>query len=346
MKSIAVLLFAIHSASTQPQVARDLSNQGLEAYDRHDYATAERLDRSAIAQWQALGADYAPHLGVTRMNLGLALSMQGRRTEALNEFQQSVALLRGALGVHKIQTLISMNMLAGLDLMLGDDASAQRLVDEALPIAREIDPAGIQSSRALVAQACLYLRNKHFEEALALADEAIRIATKAAGEESIDTALAYGAAGEVHRSAGRPERALPLYRRARAIYEKVYGPEDPRVASVLSQEALVLIDDHKLALADQQLKRSRAILDHSCPACAAERWNYEAALGMLRTRQGKYAEADRLFTRLLSAQEAAQPEPVADLAATLNALAFVRRKEHLFADADRLTNRAAALSFR
>lgn len=346
MKSIAIVLFALHTASTQPQVARDLSNQALEAYDRHDYAAAERLDRSAIAQWEALGAEYNPHLGVTRMNLGLVFSMQGHRTEALHEFQQSVALLRDALGVHKMQTLIAMNMLAGLELMMGDDASAGPLVDIALPIAREIDPAGIQLSRALVAQSCLHLRARRFEDALPLADEAIRIATTAAGEDSVDTALAYGAAAEVHRSAGRPDRALPLYRRARAIYEKLFGPQATRAASVLTQETLILIDDHKFALAEQQLKQVRAILDHSCPACDLERWNYEAALGVLRTRQGRYAEADRLYTHLLSAQELAQPQPSGDLAATLNALAFVRRKEHLFADADRLTNRAAALTFR
>jgi tetratricopeptide (TPR) repeat protein len=346
MKPIAALMFAIHIASAQPEVARDLSNQGLDAYDRHEYAVAERLDREAIAKWEALGAGFEPHLGVTRMNFGQVLSVQGNRAEALSQLKQSVSLLRSSMGPRKIQTLIAMNLLTGLYLMMGDDANAKLLNDEALPIAREIDPAGVQSSRALAAKSCLLLRARRFDEAVPLVDEALRIAIQATGEDTIDTALAYGTAAEVHRSAGRPERALPLYRRARAIYEKRLGPEDTRVASVLSQESLILIDDHKYALAEQQLKRALAIIDHACAACAVERWNAESALGLLRTRQGKYAEADRLFTHLLSIQESAQPQPFADLAVTLNALAFVRRKEHLFADADRLTNRAAALSFR
>jgi tetratricopeptide (TPR) repeat protein len=345
MKQLAVLLFAVSTAFAQSDAALALSNQGLDAYDHHDYSGAERLDREAIAKWEALGTAYEAHLGITRMNLAQALAVLGRRAESQAELRQSVALLRRTLGTHAIQTLIAMNLLAGLDLMMGDDAGAQRLVDEALPIAREIDPAGVQSSRALAAQACLRLRDKRFDEALPLADEAIRIAIQATGEDSIDTALVYGTAAEVHRAAGRPERALPLYRRARAIYEKRLGPQDTRVASILSQEALILIDDRKYALAEQSLKRSFDILDHSCPACAVERWSAESALGLLRTRQGKYAEADRLFTRLLAVQESAQPEPFADIAVTLNALAFIRRKEHLFEDADRLTNRAAALSF-
>jgi tetratricopeptide (TPR) repeat protein len=345
MKPIAVLLFAIHSVAAQPEAARDISNQGLDAYERHDYAAAERLDREAISKWEALGDAYAAHLGVTRMNFGQVLAVGGRRAEALSELHQSVGLLRKSMGDRALQTLIAMNLLTGLDLMMGNDGEARQLVAETLPMARQIDPAGVQLSRALAAQACLHLRDRRFDEAVPLADEAIRVAIQATGESSIDTALAYGTAAEVHRSAGRNDRALPLYRRARAIYEQRLGPEDTRVASVLSQEALILIEDHKYALAEQQLKHALAMLDRSCPACTVEHWNAESALGLLRTRQGKYAEADRLFTHLLTLQEEAKPQPFADLATTLNALAFVRRKERLFEDADRLSHRAAALSF-
>jgi tetratricopeptide (TPR) repeat protein len=346
MKQIAVLLFAVHSAAAQPEAARDLSNQGLDAYDRHDYPTAERLDREAVAKWEGLGQTYAAHLGITRMNLGQVLAVQGRRTEARTELRTSIALLRGALGLRAKQTIIAMNLLAALDLALGDEASAGALLSEILPAARELDPEGIQLSRALIVQAGLRIRENRFDEAQSSADEALRIAIHADDEDGTDTALAYASAAEVHRNAGRPERALPLYRRARAIYEKRLGPEDTRVAAVLSQEAVVLISDHQFLTAEQELKRSLAIIDHACPLCGVERWNAEAALGLLRTRQGKFAEADRLFTHILSLQEAAQPVPSASLAETLNSLAFVRRKERLFEDADRLTKRAATLSFR
>jgi tetratricopeptide (TPR) repeat protein len=346
MKPIAVLLFAVHTASAQPAAARDISNQGLDAYDRRDYAAAERLDRQAVAMWEALGDSYAPHMGVTRMNLGQALAVQGRRTEALDEMLQSVSLLRRSMGVRAMQTLVSMNLLAALDLALGDDASAGELVGEILPAARALDPEGIQLSRGLIITAGLRIRENRFDEAQAAADEALRIAIHADGDDGLDAALAYSTAAEVHRNAGRPERALPLYRHARAIYEKRLGPEDTRVAAVLSQEAVVLIGDHQFLGAEQEVKRSLAILDHTCPLCTVERWNAEAALGLLRTRQGKYAEADRLFTHILSLQESAQPVPSGALAETLNSLAFVRRKERLFEDADRLTRRAATLSFR
>ena len=69
------------------------------------------------------------------------------------------------------------------------------------------------------------------------------IAIKAAGEDSLDAALAYSNAGEAHRTSGHPERALPLFRKARALYERVLGPDHPRVASLLSQEGLIMMND-------------------------------------------------------------------------------------------------------
>jgi tetratricopeptide (TPR) repeat protein len=346
MKAIGILLLAIHTGATQPQAALEVSNRGLDAYDRGDYRAAELLDRDAVEKWLALGSAYAPHLGITRMNLGQVLAMEGRRPEALAELAQSVELLRGAFGVKDEHTLIGMNLLAGLQLMLGDSAGARKVLEEAVPVAREIDPHGIQLARALDGLACLRLREHRLDEALPIADEALRLAIESAGEDSVDAALTYATAAEVHRVAGRPDRALPLYRRARAIYEKIRGPQDTRVAAVLSQEALILIDERKFALAEQELNRALAIVERSCPDCRLERWNAESALGLLRTRQGKYSEADRLFTSVLAMQESAQPQPSEDLAGTLNALAFVRRKEKRFDDAERLSHRAAAMSFR
>ena len=41
---------------------------------------------------------------------------------------------------------------------------------------------------------------------------------------------------------GKLEEALPLYKRSRAIDEKVYGPDHPEVATDLNNEALLLQD--------------------------------------------------------------------------------------------------------
>jgi len=280
-----------------------------------------------MAQWQTLGAAYASHLAVARVNLAEALAAQGRRSEALPEARQAAAVLRASPGPRDPHTLTAMNLLAALELVLGDDDEAAALVDELLPIERAIPAAALHLSRSLHVLACLRLRQHRFDEALPAADEALRLAIQASGADSTDAALTYATAAEVHRAAGRPERALPLYRRARAIYEAKYGPDDQRVAPILTEESLILIDDRKFALAEQELRHSLAILDRACPACTVERCGAESALALLRARQGKYAEADRLFTHVLSVEENSLL-PATALADTRSSLAFVRGKEH------------------
>src|SRR6201999_3310849 len=122
------------------------------------------------------------------------------------------------------------------------------------------------------------------------------------GETSVDTALAYSNIAEVHRIAGRYDRALPLYRKSRAIYTKILGDQHPRVAALLSQEGLILMIQGKLGLADESMQHALEAVSKSCPECASELWVCESNLGLLRFRQGKLDEADRLLSAALELQ--------------------------------------------
>jgi tetratricopeptide (TPR) repeat protein len=325
MKPLAFILFA-QALAAQPEAASALNQRCVETYARGNYLGAERLCRQSISQWQSLGSGFAPHLAATRVNLAQALAGEGRREEARDEVRQSVAVLNTTPGPRDPHTLYAVNLLAALDVTLGDDDDAEHLIAEVLPVERALDPAGLPLSRSLHVMACLRVHQHRFVEALPLADEALRIAIRAAGDDSADAALTYATAAEVHRSAGRPDRALPLYRHARAIYEKRFGGDDLRVAPILTQESLILIDDRKFALAEQQLRHSLAILDRACPNCILERCGAEGALALLRARQGKYGEADRLFTHVLTV-ERSSPVPASTIADTLSSLDFVRSKE-------------------
>jgi len=325
MRPFALLLF-VQALAAQPEIASALNQRCVDAYSRSDYTTAERVCRESVSRWETMGAPFAPHLAATRVNLAQALAGQGRRAEARDEAQQAVAVLHNNPGPRDAHTLFAMNLLAAFDVALGDESSAEPLLNEVLPIERALDPAGLQLSRTLHVMACLRVHQHRFAEALPFADEALHLAIQASGDDSADAALTYATAAEVHRAAGRPDRALPLYRHARLIYEKKFGGDDLRVAPILTEEALISIDDGKFALAEQQLRHSLTILDRSCPACVIERCGAEGALALLRTRQGKYAEADRLFTHVLTVQQST-PVPASSVADTLKSLDFVRSKE-------------------
>ncbi len=334
MRYLGVWLFVINIAAAQPESARDLNERGVAAYARGDFAAAERLYLDAIPKWQALGDGYTAHLAITRMNLGDALTAAGRRVEALAQMEDSLALYRRSLGVRDGRALDCMNALSGLELTMNDYEHARVVIEEALPIERELFPADGRLATTLTELATLRLRTGTAAQALAPAEEALALAVKTAGADSLNAALAYTVVGEVHRTANRPSRALPLYRRARAIYEKRLGAEHPRVASLLAQEGLLLAGEGKLATAAHNIERALAMLEHSCPGCAYERWTAESNLAQVRVRQGQYAAAERLLEDAVALSEKEQPQS-AEASALRQALADVRAKQQGVEMADR-----------
>jgi tetratricopeptide (TPR) repeat protein len=295
-------------------------------------AAAQDFDRAALESE-----------GRRHMESGYDLAGQGKRTEAIAEYQQALAIHRSVLGAKHLRTLTTMNLLASARLMSGDLAGAEPLLTEIISTGRELYPRDMQLAEALGGLSCIVARRGNLPEAQVLADEALALSIAIEGEQSVDSAMMYANAAEIHRLAGRDSRALPLYRKARAIYEKQLDPANPRIASVLSQEGLILMDSGQLTLAGQAMTRAVEILRRSCPGCITETWTAESNLALLRMKQEKYAEADRLLSDVLMLQENWLPHPGRETAQTLRMLAAVREKQRRHGDAVRLTQRANQL---
>jgi tetratricopeptide (TPR) repeat protein len=343
MEYAVYVLFAFVTAFAQKDDPRTLNDQGLKAYQQGSYAEAEQLHRKAVQLWEKLGPGFEPHLATSKMNLAQALAAQGRRNEAAVALEESVGGFRHSLGPNDIRTLTAMNLLGGIYLMMGDYNRGGLLFEQALPIERKYYPNDAQTARSLGGLACIRYREKRPQEALPLAEEALGIALKSTGEDSLDVALAYANVAEAQRLNDHPARALPLYRKSRAIYEKALGPDHPRVGTVMAQEGLMALGDGQVGTAEKTLVRALAIIEKACPLCTYERWIAESNLALVRVRQGKYQAADQLFSEVLDMQEKANPQPTADMAVTLKALSFVRDKEHKPEEAARLAQRASTL---
>lgn len=328
------------SAAWAQQDGFKLNDLGLAAATRGDYAEAERLYGEAMTLWKQLGPQYRAHLATTQGNLAETLCMEGKRSEGARVFEESLSTHRQVLGPTNLRTLTIMNLLAGAYLMLGDDERAATLFDEALRVERELYPNDLQLARTLAGMSLMRLRAKNPEEALPLSEEALNLVLKTGDQNGLDAALAYANVGEAHRWLGHTDRALPLLRKARSIYESILGPTHPRVASVLSQEGLIYMQDGKYSLAEKDMVQSLDSLTKSCPGCTFEQLVSESNLGLLRLRQGKYAEADRLLTHVVSTEERYMARPGSDMATALQALAQVREKQRRFEDAARLHRRA------
>jgi tetratricopeptide (TPR) repeat protein len=348
MKLLVVLWCALASMSAQVKVALELNDRGLAASEARKYDDAKKLFGEAIEKFQALGVRYEPHIAIVKMNLAQVFGAEGRRTECAAMLEESLALFRKTLGNDNLNTLTAANILGGIYMMLGEQDRAAALWDEALPVERKLYPNDVQLARTLAGLASLYMRQGHVEQAMPLAEEALAVSIKTEGEDSLDAALAYANLGEGHRVLGHSARALPLFRKARALYGRLLGPDHVRVSSVLTQEGLLLMGEGKLGLADQSLTEALEIVEKSCPLCVFERVAAENNLALLRIRQGKVDEADRLLTEVLAMQEQFHSLPGQEIAVTLQSLAVVRQKERRFEDAERLKRRASVLvgSFR
>jgi tetratricopeptide (TPR) repeat protein len=346
MRTIILLVVAAAAVAANQGPAGQLNDAGLAAAEKRDFETARKSYLEAIALWEKQGPEYAAHVAIVKMNLAQVYGAEGRRLECAAMLEESLRGFRSTLGIRDLRSLAALNILGGIHMMLGNNARAEELFREALPIERELFPKDTQLARTLGGLASLAMREGRPESAIPLAEEALAMTVKSEGENSLDAALAYANIAEAHRVLGRHDRALPLFKKARTTYERLLGSDHPRVSSVLTQEGLLMLQEGKLGMAEEALERSLKIVERSCPNCSFERAAAENNLALLRIRQGKLEEADRLLTDVLTLQEKAPEMPKSEMAVTLNSLAVVRQREKRFEDAERLKRRAAMLSYR
>ncbi len=321
-----LILFAAPAFAHPQQDGREaiaLNQRGLAAEDRHDYAEAEKYYRQSAAIFRALGPQFEPHLSIESYNLAESMCWQGKWREAEGIFEDSLALSRRTLGPKHIRTAADLNALGNVSMMLGDTARAETLLAEALAIERENYPADLQLGKTLAGLSAIRRRAGKPDEALPLAEEALNVTLKAEGREGTESAMMYRNVAQIHSAAGRTDRALPLYRKARAIMERLGETADPRYAALLSQEGLALMDDGKLGLAESDMKRAIDLLSRS-PVAELELAVAQNNLGLLRMRQKKYAEADELLTKALSVEQLYNSQDAAQISRMRSALAQVR----------------------
>jgi tetratricopeptide (TPR) repeat protein len=343
VKFCVIGMAGVAAACAQTALPEDLNALGNRAADRGDYAAAEPYYQKAVEQFRAMGPDFEAHLAASLVNLAAASCGQGRRAEAARYFEEALVLHRRTMGPKHLRTLVNINRMATNYLLLGDRDRAENLFAGALAIERELYPNDAQLAQTLGGLAATMLRKGQTAEALPMVEEALEIARRSSGDGSMEAAQMYANVAEVHRVSGRPDRALPLYRKARFIYETTLGRADTRVASILSQEGLILLNEGKITLAGQELERAVDLLRQTCPSCVPEMSIAENNLGVLRLKQKRYAEADQLLTHVLALQEKYLAKPGREMADTLQNLSVVREKEQFHEDAVRLRNQATML---
>ena len=340
---IILLLLMGLAAQAQPESAFEWNERGIKAGQQGNLAEAERDYKTALSLWRALGPAYRPHTATTLYNLAQAVIGQGRWRESVPLLEESVELGRNSLGIGDPRTLAALNTLGRVYMVTGEFDRSSAALLEALGVEREKFPGKIELAQTLGSLASLRTRENKLDEALPLADEALSVAIKAAGDNSADTATMYAIVATVHQHAGRPERAIPLFRKAHAIYDRTIPPQDTRYSSLLASEGLVLLDERHFSEAESELRRAMDLLSGCAPGCAVGLAIVENNLGLLRMTQKKYAEADAYFRSALAREEKYSVRPGGDLLQTMKLLAEFRDRQHRYGESAALKQRIAVM---
>ncbi|MBL8841155.1 MAG: serine/threonine protein kinase [Planctomycetes bacterium] len=230
--------------------------------------------------------------------------------------------------------------LARVHAMLGDDARAEPLLEEALALtpAHADDPEGPRHLlQLLLAQS--QARAGHVAEAEATLTRMVEQRGAAVGpgyrmralvsraalflllgrdEEStrdLDAAVALAEAGGAapsvewsvwqqrglaRLSAGEAAAALPEFERARAVLVSVTGPLHPRVAEIESTRAQTLLALGRVEEAALAGEAAVAIADAAYPRASLPRVEPLRVLAAVRQRQGDFARAEALLREALA----------------------------------------------
>jgi tetratricopeptide (TPR) repeat protein len=255
---------------------------------------------------KVLGEEH-PDVATSLNNLAALLNAQGKYDESILLFTRSLEIKRKVLGEEDPDVATSLNNLA-------ESFRSQGKYNEAEPL--------FQQSLAIKRKVC----------AIHLAAWSRDHSCKVFGEEHTDVATSLNSLAELLRAQGKYDEAEPLSQQSLAIWRKVcaihlaawsrdhsckvFGEEDPAVATALNNLAGLLDTQGKYDEAEPLYQQSLAInrkvraihlaassCNHSCKVLGEEHPHVATSLynlaGLLKD-QGKYDEAEPLYRRSLA----------------------------------------------
>ncbi len=101
----------------------------------------------------------------------------------------------------------------------------------------------------------------HKDDAYGHAERALEIIDRLDIGETVSAATAYINAATVYKAFGEAERAVPLFERARAVYEKELAGDDGRLGGLYNNMALALADLKRYREADGLYRKALSVME-------------------------------------------------------------------------------------
>ena len=276
--------------------------------------------------------------------IGTVYTHLGQYDKAETALTQALDLQRSRHGLDHREALGTMQAMATLAMLRGDNGAAETLLQEVL--ARRLaqpgpDPILVASTRNDLGAALS--RQGKTDEAEALARSAVAAASRAS-EDSLALASARGNLAVLLVGKGEFKEAEELYRQALEQQRELLGPAHPTIANTLNNLGVLLSKKGRLPEAEPLLRESlamgRKLYGDQHPKVAIGM----GQLGSTLTKQGRYDEAEPLYRQALAIRRASLAPGHPHIAVSLNHLANLYREQHDFARAEPLYHEAIAAS--
>jgi tetratricopeptide (TPR) repeat protein len=335
--SVAAPVCANGPGQSVPALARCLHDRAIVVANEGDADGARQTFLQAIALWRELGPGYDPHRATSMMQMASILQLQGHYATAIDNYERAFELLKNSLGEKHERTAAAMVRLAGAYAHAGQTAKATPMLKAALAPASGLSP----SDRAIALNALGSEAGIHGDYKAAI--DYYRDAEKAMGAET-DHDPAYAAVlcnlAAVYIASEELDRAEPLLKKVRAIYEANLGPEHPRMANLLLQEGNLALHQHHFIEAEALLSQAYAIAQHDLPANSDELASQMMSLGLAYLKNSKLEEAESVLVPGLQIKKTVYPYPHRELAVALHRVAALRAAQHRDSEASKLFQQA------
>ncbi|MGF1476216.1 MAG: tetratricopeptide repeat protein [Geminicoccaceae bacterium] len=310
--------------SDHPATAQALNNLAELLRANGRLRDALPLHRRALAIRKALLGSNHPEVAQTQNNLAVLLAELGEVAEAEELHRQALEVRKTALGEDHSVVVESLTNLATLVADQGRPEEADPLLEEALQILEQdaekpvLDPAYVRALSGDVARRL----GKH-QIAIERLEEAVDLMTATDQElSSLDQAWVLNALAVAYHDVGRLDDARTRYLEALKRQETIWGPDDPRLAVILSNLGELERISLRYQEAEKHLLRAAELLERIGDN-RAERGLVFNNLAAVYTQSGRYLDAMPLLERTLALEEARLGEDHPDLVPLLDAMALV-----------------------
>jgi CHAT domain-containing protein len=339
----ALALYDKTRGGDQIDVAYAANSLGIMLFSQGRHAEAEALHRRAVAIHEQLGGRDAPGMVAPLGRLALVMRELNRYEEAEADFRRAIAIGEKAFGREAIQIAGPLASLGNLYAQTERFALAEETVRRALKIRESaLGPDHPDTALIRIDLANIMSATARFAEAQELLRRALAAYERARGEDVGDVVSALVSLASTYRAIGRIADALPLVERARQIQERI-GPEQPRMAYVLSWVGILTRDSGNAAGSEAPLTRSLEIRER---AFGDSHTSVATSLNDLATTWrllGRPRDAEQAQLRALAISERVFGGDSAAAANVYDNLAVSALTEQRFADAEPLAERAAAI---